>query len=122
MRGRLILMLVCVALAFGCGLLRDVSPEPKASGTNGVLALTVNVKGAEVFVDEALFGQIKKAEKEQDFIVTGGKHELVVKKFGFEDYKATIGVEAGGVNTLTVELARTPVADVSKEMPKSEGK
>jgi hypothetical protein len=108
---RFLVAVLAVVLALGCTI--STAEVSKAPATTGVLALTVNVRNAEVFVDGALFGQTKRAGKEQNFNLTGGKHELVIKKFGFEDYKATIGVETGGINTLTVELKRVPPAPVA---------
>ncbi len=112
--------LLVVAAFAGCTVIATESggtTAALASADNGVLALTVNVKGAEVFIDGALFGQIQKAAKAQDFVVKGGEHTLTLKKFGFEDATLKIGVEAGGKNTLEVNLERTPAAplDVTGE-------
>jgi hypothetical protein len=114
---RFLVALLAVVLSFGCTI-SNVETN-KTPATTGVLALTVNVRAAEVFVDGALFGQTRKAGEARNFNLTGGKHELVIKKFGFEDYKATIGLEAGGINTLTVELTRVPPTPVAlpKEAP-----
>ena len=113
MRGRILVTLVVVLSVVGCAALKGEKPAGKTAATAATLALTVNVKGAEVYIDDMLFGQIQKAGAAQNFVVAAGKHSLAVKKFGYEDKKLTIGVEAGGTNTLSVELARTPVVPVS---------
>jgi len=89
---------------------------PKPAPTTATLSLTVNVKGAEVVIDDAVLGRANAAGKAQKFVVKAGTHSLVVKRFGYEDYKAQLGFEVGKVNTHKVELKRTPTIDVSKEL------
>jgi len=108
---RTVAILLVLAAAVGCALTGSSTATAKAD--MAVLALTVNVRGAEVYIDDALFGQIAKAGRPQDFVVSGGKHNLLLKKDGFEDQKFTIGVELGGVNTLDVVMKRTPAVIVN---------
>jgi len=118
MYSKILVALVVLAAVAGCAMFnKHVSSDPQP--TMATLALTVNVKGAEVYIDDSLFGQITSAKSSQDFVVSGGKHTLVVKKFGFEDFAAKIGVEAGGVNVLAVTLKRTPPVrvNIAEEKP-----
>jgi hypothetical protein len=108
---RTLAVVLVLAAAAGCALTGSTTTAAKAD--MAVLALTVNVKGAEVYIDDALFGQIASAGRPQEFVVPGGKHALVVKKDGFAEQKFSIGVEIGGVNTLEVVLKRTPAEIVT---------
>jgi hypothetical protein len=117
MYSKILVALVVLAAVAGCAMFKHQPAAPQP--TMATLALTVNAKGAEVYIDDSLFGQIARGGSVQDFVVSGGKHTLVVKKFGYEDFTAKIGVEAGGVNTLAVTLKRTPAVkvNVAEEKP-----
>ncbi|MCD6404856.1 MAG: PEGA domain-containing protein [Planctomycetes bacterium] len=117
-------VLVLVAAA-GCVLPGTSSAQApaKLAENTGILELSVNVKGAEIYVDDALYGMIKRADRVQDVIIPAGKHLLGLKKFGYKSFSASIGVEAGAVNTLAVDLKRLPTEVISPEdMPKDKAK
>lgn len=88
-------------VAIGGGEKHCTAPCPEKHGT---LKLTTNVIGAEVYIDGVLYGQTEKAFAAQDFVVEAGKHDLVVKKAGFETYQQEICINAAGTNKVTVEL------------------
>jgi hypothetical protein len=78
---------------------------------HGTLSLTVNVVGAEVYIDGVLYGQTEKAFEARDFVVEAGKHDLVIKKAGFEVYQQAICISAGGTNKAAVELKAAAPAE-----------
>jgi hypothetical protein len=71
---------------------------------HGTLSVRANVEGAEVYVDGALYGEIEKAYTQQDFVVAGGTHDLLVKKAGFASFHTTITVCSGGTAHMAVHL------------------
>lgn len=111
--------LLAVSLLFGCTF--SVTDPAKtrssqlAARNAGVLALTVDVKGAQVLIDGDLYGEIKKAGREQEFILPAGTHELAIRRFGFEDYAARIALAPGGINALSVKMERSPTVPVDIE-------
>ncbi len=114
-----------VVLSVGCVLPgRSSAQAPgKLAKNTGILELTVNVKGAEIYLDDALYGMIKRAGRVQDVVIPAGKHMLSLRKFGYKDFSASIGVEAGAVNTLVVDLKRLPTEVIKPaEMPKDKPK
>ena len=115
MYGRAMLALVMIASLAGCSVIEgDVAkPSKQAAENTGYLELTVNVRNAEVYIDGSLYGMVKRADKPQAIVIPAGTHELMLKKFSYEDVTAKIGVEAGAVNTLVLEMKRLPTEEVA---------
>ena len=115
-------VLLAVALSIGCaaaaGPQTDAGTDPQ--GKTGILMLTVNATLAEVSVDGALYGMVKKGGRAQSFVIPAGAHTLVIKKFGYKDYTAKVAVEAGAINTLDITMERLPTEVVT--MPEDEAK
>jgi len=111
MNARLVTVLILACAVAGCAVFgKSVGKVPDNAG---ILAVKCNVAGADVYIDKALVGTIQKADSRQDIVVASGEHDLLVKKFGYEDYKETISLVPGARNTIDVNLERTPTKAVS---------
>ena len=108
-----------VAVSAGCQLFQRTAIIGQLPENAGILALTVNVKGAEIYIDGALYGTVQRAGVQQDIVVEAGEHKLTLKKFGYKEFTTTVGLVAGSVNTIDVTLERLPTEAV--EVPTEEG-
>ncbi len=116
MYSRIALVLLVAAAVAGCGAIsRATGTMGDVPEDSGWLELTVNVRGAGVFVDDALRGMIRYAGRPQLIVIPAGTHELRVEKFGWQTYTARIAVEPGAINTLIIDMERLPTEVV--ELP-----
>ncbi len=114
-------VLICVAaLLVGCAAFEGGTAKTAPPADKGTLELTVNVRNVQVFVDGSLYGMVKRADRPQLIVIPAGTHEMTMKKFGYEDFTVKIGVEAGAINTLVVDMKRLPTEAV--EVPEGERK
>ncbi len=111
-----LLVVAVLAACTGCALFESgAKPQVQADANAGYLELTVNVAWAEVYTGDQLRGMIKKANKPQAILIPAGTHDLTVTKFGYKPDKKKIAIEAGAVNTLSIQLERLPTKVV--ELP-----
>ena len=101
-------------------------PEDKKEEVEGILAklsvllgsiqIMANVHGAEVHVDGDFVG---KTPLTQPVRKDKGKHEIVVKKMGYEDYSRTVNLTGGGTALVKAVLEKIVVAPLveKKEKP-----
>jgi len=119
---KLSVLSLLVAVAAGCGLIEGtaggVARGREIPEECGIVRITTNVTGAQIFVDDALYGTIQRAGRPQDIVVEAGTHNLALKKFGYQDFQATIGLKQGAINTIDVTMKRTPPETV--ELPERE--
>lgn len=110
---RAMVALVLTVLVGCAGGLRIGQPQVgKVPEDAGILAIRSNVAGADVTIDGKLVGTIMKADKVQDIVIPAGEHELIVRKFGREDWKRDIYLTPGAKNTVDVYLERVPTKAV----------
>ena len=79
----------------------------KLSAVLGSIEVAANVHGAEVYVDGDLVGETPLAKPVRK---ESGKHEVLVKKEGYEDYHAAIDLQGGGMLSLNAVLEKVAVA------------
>ncbi len=109
MYAKLAVALLVVSASVGCVIGNKFqAPVGTVPENAGVLAITCNVKGADVYIDGAVVGTITDADKRQEIVIPSGEHALVLKKFGYKDSGLKISLVAGAINTIDVLMERLP--------------
>jgi serine/threonine-protein kinase len=84
---------------------RTTPPRVKGSAGAGTLRLATPTGWADVFVDGKPIGRLPKANNQE---LPAGKHELVLRKPGFKEYRANITIVADEVTEHEVTFQPLP--------------